>query len=113
MTHLSRSDNEKMLSDMAENGSGDYTTRDDYDDEDYNDFSGSGDKGNILNTFIILSKLNLISSTAAGPTIIEEPSTPVHVPKVPNPNAGSSLRISLSTLFIVLLPSYVVILFKF
>lgn len=112
MTHLSRSDNDKMLSDMAENGSGDYPTRDEYDDEDYNDFSGSGEKGSI---FSYLLELLLISffSTAAGPTILEEPSTPVHVPKAPNPNAGSSLRISLSTLFIVLLPSYVVILFKF
>jgi hypothetical protein len=45
MNHLSRSDNDKMLSDMAENSSGDYPTRAEYDDEDYDDdFSGSGEK---------------------------------------------------------------------
>ena len=42
MTHLSRSDNDKMFSDQAENGSADDDFRNDYDDEDY-DMSGSGD----------------------------------------------------------------------
>lgn len=45
MTHLSRSDGDKMLSDMAENGSADYNDQDggygSYDDDD--DLSGSGD----------------------------------------------------------------------
>lgn len=43
MTHLSRSDNDKMFSDQAENGSADDDFRqNEYDDEDY-DMSGSGD----------------------------------------------------------------------
>lgn len=43
MTYLLKSDNDKMLSDMAENGSGDYGDIARYDDEEY-DSSGSGEK---------------------------------------------------------------------
>lgn len=114
MAHLSRSDNDKMLSDMAENGSGgDYVDR--YDDEEYSDFSGSGEKRkcnyelfkNVLNIYF----KKIFYYIAIVPTFVEEPSTPVHIPKEINPNAASSLRISITTLFIVLIPSYVVILF--
>lgn len=41
MTHLSRSDNDKMFSDMAEN-SGDGYTSHESDDEDYDDAAESG-----------------------------------------------------------------------
>ena len=46
MTHLSRSDTDKMFSDMAEHGSADddeYHQHQYDDDEDYEEMSGSGD----------------------------------------------------------------------
>lgn len=42
MTHLSRSYSDKMLSDMPE-GSADYGDRDQWDEEEYEDNSGSGE----------------------------------------------------------------------
>lgn len=121
MTHLSRPDNDKMFSDMAlENGSADYDSKSDYEEYDDDELSGSGDsrKFDILIFLLLLIFIckNIFHFTALEtPRIDAETTIPINIPKPQNPNAGSSLRISftLSTLITVLLPSYIVILFKF
>ena len=67
MTHLSRSDSDKMLSDMAE-GSADYgdheSPYEEYDDED--DMSGSGDNMNcklFLKKLIFMTKIDFLHSS--------------------------------------------------
>lgn len=115
MTQLSKPDNDKMFSDMAENGSGGYTDRE-YDDEDYDEnFSGSGDdrSESKKNFNYIILKYFLFLLTVPSISTIDSSTPNTSIPKNTNPNAGNSLRISLSTLFAVLLSSYVVISFKF
>lgn len=62
MTHLSRSDSDKMLSDMAEASAdyGDHEPYDEYDDDD--EMSGSGDNSNckLHQLFSLRHKINFL-----------------------------------------------------
>lgn len=125
MTHLSRSDGDKMLADMAEGGSGgDYRDNEDsydnaYDDED--DMSGSGDgtscKSKRLNDNKLISDCSflVLLSTDGREVPVVEPGSPDDHSRVDlgseTPTAGSSKRISFATTTLVL-TSLIVIFVK-
>ncbi|KAG5677511.1 hypothetical protein PVAND_007267 [Polypedilum vanderplanki] len=92
MTHLSRSDADKMFSDMAEDGSGGYHAYDD--DEDYDmEMSGSGSH-----------PLDISPETPViGVTSVVSPKN--------TPTSGVC-RLRISLLSILVLPSFIVILFN-
>lgn len=121
VTHLSRSDSDKMLSDMAE-GSADYSDSEDpYDDSyDGDDMSGSGDDNitsKLFNSPINLKEDFTSISYADNPDVkIVEDGTPHEIPRDRSPDQGSSgnsLRISLMSATLVVSSLIVISLKQF
>jgi hypothetical protein len=115
MTHYSRPDSDKMLSDMAE-GSGYNKSEDPYEeyDDDDMDYSGSGEgipRKSSNCSLPILSSLPLSFCLDLHETPVVQPGSPSdHPHNTPTTKHSGSSRISLTSSIISL--SLIVILFK-
>lgn len=111
MTHLLRSDGDKMLADMAE-GSADYGDNDPYDYNDGEDMSGSGDGGLSCKSMmhndnkLIFDCSPLVHPTDGREVPIVEPGTPDDNSRIDlggeTTTAGCSYRISIAPTTLVL-----------
>lgn len=122
MTHLSRSDGDKMLGDMAE-GSADYGDRDPYDEYDPDDeMSGSGDggmggcKSMVPNDNKLIFDCSFLVLSTDGPEVpVVEPGTHDDHSRIDlggeTTTVGSSNRISIAPTTLVL-TSLIVIFVK-